>query len=157
MKHIILIFALAFLFIKCSYESILPKHTQQLIPSNANKVILLSELQPDSLLDFMIDYLTDNNFRITNYDKQFGIINTDGKYIDNGAMLKLNLKIIKKDDSSELVSYGDWMPGNRSVESPVEDWKQASKGEYNLSDYAYDKMVLILQNIPYKEIHFVKD
>ena len=157
MKYLILIFVSSIIFIQCSYKSILPKETQTLIPPNANKIVLFSELPSDSLFDFAVNFLTANNFRIFSYDKGFGYINTDGKYIGNWTMMRMNILIVKNDKVSKLISTGDWIVGANLSESSQQVWKPASKGERDLSDYAYDNMVLILQKFPNKEIHFVQE
>ncbi len=153
MKNTFFVLLFSVVFMKCSYESILPKETQDLIPSDANKVVLSTEIPDDSLYILVSKLLVNNNFRIVNSDKEIGYINTDGKHLGDGIIMRLNIQIGKDGELSKLVSTADWAVDLISFGNSQSIWKQASKEDIDKSNFVYDKMVLLIQEIPHKEIH----
>lgn len=157
MKNIFFILLISFVFVQCSYKSILSKETQALIPPNANKVIISTEIPNDSLFILVSHLLVNNNFRIFNSDKEIGYINTDGKFVGEATMMRLNIKIIKDGELSKLISTADWAVDLISSGNSQSAWKQASKEDEYYSNFVFDKMVLFIQEIPHTEIQYIKE
>lgn len=157
MKNIFIIILLSFFFLRCSYQSILPQRTQNLIPANANKVVLLSEIPGDSLYNLAFDVLFKNNFRILYSDKQLGYFNTDGKNIKDNIFMRMDIKISDDNGLSKLEGSADWSVDSNIYSEIKTVWKKASKSGDGVPDFVYDTMVVILDEIPHKEIYFVKE
>lgn len=167
MKKYLILLLISILFASCSpsYQSILPKETQSLIPPNANKVILYSDFSSDSLFNEALNVLINENIRIVNENKELGYISTEGKHIGEGTLLRMNIRITKIKDVSTLSSSSEWMADAETMStvnaifgtSLQQEWKPASREDIGKTDYAYEKMIEIIQKIPHTKIEFVKE
>jgi hypothetical protein len=157
MKKLMIIVLLPFFFLGCTYKSILPQKTQALIPSDANKVILLSEIASDSLYNLVFDVLFKKGFRILYSDRQLGYLYTDGKLIKETILMRMDIKVSEEKGLAKLVGSADWSVAPITYSDTKPLWKKASKSGDGVPDFVYDNMVLILEEIPHKEIYFVKE
>lgn len=167
MKKYFLLLIISILFASCSpsYQSILPKETQTLIPIGANKVILYSDLTSDSLFNEVLNTLINENIRIVNENKNIGYISTEGKHIDGGTLLRMNIRIYKNNNKANLSSSAEWMADAETMStvnaifgtSLQQEWKPASREDVGKPDYAYEKMIEIIQKIPHSKIEFIKE
>lgn len=153
MKYLfLLLFSL--ISVNCNF-SILPKTTQAKIPPDANKVILTFDMPEDSLFHFITDFILKENYRINSYDKEIGFFNTDSKSIGSGMNLRLNMKITKNGEGTDLSFKGEWIMDSTSDQNPV--WRQAARTWEPFSKLAYERMVIEIQKLPYKYIQYIKE
>lgn len=167
MKKHILFLVLSILVIGCSpsYQSILPKETQLLIPTGANKVILYSNVPSDSLFNEVLNTLINENIRIVNENKDIGYISTEGKHVGGGTLLRMNIRIYKNSNISNLSSSAEWMADAETMSTVnavfgtnlQQEWKPASRENVGKPDYAYEKMIEIIEKIPHSKIDFIKE
>lgn len=167
MKKYLLLFIISVLLIGCSpsYQSILSKETQSLIPPGANKVILYSDFSSDSLFNVVLNILINENIRIVNENKDIGYISTEGKHVGSGTLLRMNIRIYKNSNKSNLSSSAEWMADAETMStvnaifgtSLKREWKPASIENVGKPDYAYERMIEIIQKIPHTKIEFIKE
>jgi hypothetical protein len=153
MKYILFLF-LSIFSLNC-YSSVLTKETRKIIPPDAHKVILTFDMPKDSLFLLISDFLSNNNFRIYNYDKEIGFINTDSKYIDRDMNLRLNMMISNNGEHSKLSCKAEW-----NLESTNENdriWRKADVSLGTFWKQGYERMVLEIQKLPYKEIQYIRE
>jgi hypothetical protein len=153
MKYI-LFFFISLVSINC-YLSILPKQTREIIPPDANKIILSFDMPADSLFLLVNDFLMYQNYRILTSNQELAYIYTDGKYVGQSLNMRLNIQITGNGENSKLNCKAEWILDPTVDEAPA--WRESTMllgGFFRLS---YEKMVLDLQKLPYKEIQFVKD
>ena len=75
---IILINIFLILLISCKPMSLLPKEVKSQLPKGANTVLMNFDMSKDSLFLYVSEFLSNENFRMYNLNKEIGFINTDG-------------------------------------------------------------------------------
>lgn len=147
---------IALLITGCYYNSILPEKTVKQIPLDANQVVLIFNMPKDSVYKLTTDLLLDQGYRIYNSDKQIAYISTDPKYIDNGMVMRLNIRISDNGKYTELSSKGEWdLDSPSSRKNPK--WLSVKMQKGVFVQYTFEKMTLLLEKLPYVEIKFVKN
>ena len=133
---------------------LLSKETRQLIPKDANKVIMQFDMSTDSLYLFISEFLVNENFRIYNSSKEIGFINTDGKRFNSGMIIRLNITTTKNGNHSQLNCISEFVL--ISTENQKEIWFQGNMDLGGHFTLCYETMVMLLQKLPSTEIHYVK-
>lgn len=147
---------IALLTAGCYYNSLLPEETLKQIPHGANQVDMVFNIPKDSVYKLATDLLLDQGYRIYNSDKQIAYISTDPKYIDNHMIMRLNIRISNNGQYSELSSKGEWiLDAPSSIKNPK--WISASTRIEGHIQYPFEKMIVLLEKLPYTEIKFVKN
>ena len=133
---------------------LLSKETRQLIPKDANKVIMQFDMSTDSLYLFISEFLVNENFRIYNSSKEIGFINTDGKRFNSGMIIRLNITTTKNGNHSQLNCISEFVL--ISTENQKEIWFQGNMDLGGPFTLCYETMVMLLQKLPSTEIQYVK-
>lgn len=133
---------------------LLSKETRQLIPKDANKVIMQFDMSTDSLYLFISEFLVNENFRIYNSSKEIGFINTDGKRFNSGMIIRLNITTTKNGNHSQLNCISEFVL--ISTENQKEIWFQGNMDLGGHFTLCYETMVMLLQKLPSTEIQYVK-
>lgn len=150
-----LIALMLFIFYGCTPLSRLPKEVSSHIPKEANTVVMNFNMPKDSLFIFVSEFLSKENFRIFNLNKEVGFINTDGKQYSAGMLIRLNIQISQDNDQSKLLCTSEFLLPNTNDEDKYKWWK----GNFSYGGYftlCFDEMVLLLQKLPYQEVQYLR-
>ena len=150
----ILILLLSLFSLNC-YLSVLPKETKKIIPPDANKVILTFDMPKDSLFLLISEFLSNNNYRIYNFDKDIGFINTDSHFISMNMNLRLYMMISPNGEHSKLSCKGEWNLESTNEQNRI--WRAADASLGTFWKRGYENMVLEIQKLPYKEIQYIRE
>ena len=151
---IILINIFLILLISCKPMSLLPKEVKSQLPKGANTVLMNFDMSKDSLFLYVSEFLSNENFRMYNLNKEIGFINTDGKKYGSGMLIRLNIQISADDNKSKLLCMAEFSLTDTNEEDKDKWWR----GNYSYGGHftlCFDRMVLLLQKLSYKEVQYI--
>lgn len=153
MKYLIL---LVFVY-SCAPSSLLiSKDDYKLIPKGSRKVVVDSQLSPDSLLSFCAKALAKDGWPVQSDKTAMQIISL-GRSIGRGTFVRPNVFIESTAAGSRAYFSGEWLlDANGQISMQV--WTNTSnygstrivftKNPTTKTDYAYQKLVLLARRIP---------
>ncbi len=140
----------------------LSEEQESQIPENANTIVALSALSPDTLYARAQRALLADGYAIHESSDVYRTIKTEGKRIGQRLIMRMQMQIVVQGREARLVAAGGWIRETTTdalntalsgVQAMDEEGRPAA-WTTGASRYAFAQMRLFIESLPHREISY---
>lgn len=140
----------------------LSEEQERRIPENANTIVALSALLPDSLYAQAQRALLAGGYAVHESNDAYRTIKTEGKRIGQRIIMRMQMQVVPQGREARLVAAAEWirettsdaLASALSTGQAMDEQGRPAEWTTGASRYAFAQLRLFIESLPHREMSY---